>query len=638
MMSNHNINQFSKGIRLNVINPLILATMSLSFNNPGTVNKIPVKPNIIWIVAEDMSDHWSCYGEKTITTPNIDKLAKEGVLFENVFVSAPVCSPSRSALIIGMYQTSIGAHNHRSQVREGNGGGNTDFFDSFILPDEVPYLPKLFKEAGYYTVLGIQQTIINQDETVNQLGKTDYNFIWNQEEYDDNDWKDRKPGQPFFAQIQLRGGKFRRPPIENPVDPAHVSLPPYYPDDEVLREDWATYLNSVMYLDQEVKKIVERLEAEGLAENSAIFLFTDHGISHLRAKQFLYEDGIKVPLIVSWPDWLPSGERRSELVSHIDIAATSLFLAGIPVPSVMQGQPFFGKDYVPREYIYAARDRCDETMDMIRAIRTQNYKYIHNFLPDRPHTQPNRYKDNKPFIIHMRQLLAEGKLKKETAVYFQPNRPVEELYDLVNDPWEMNNLATDPKYSDLLAEMKTKLWQTSVQIGDLGYLPEPLLEESGKRYGNKYYVLKADENKGLQESCYDMLLKCAGKDIKGMLKGLSHEFPEVRFWAAYGLGNVEGHDEATLISLDRAMGDEFDAVRIAAARAMCLAGKTETALQILTDNLTNSNLIIGMYTALFIEDLPLPLIKKALPDLKNAMDNPYAFTQRIATRLVKKSQ
>lgn len=638
MMRSRNIHRFSKVLRFKAFCLLFLATILPGFNHPGTVAQIPDKPNIIWIVAEDMSDHWSCYGKKTITTANIDQLAQEGVLFENVFVSGPVCSPSRSALITGMYQTSIGAHNHRSQVKEGNGGGNRDFFESYILPGEVPFLPELFKEAGYYTVLGTHQTIIHQDASVNNLGKTDYNFIWSREWYDDNDWKNRRPGQPFFAQVHLRGGKFRGARVDHPVHPADVKLPPYYPDDQVLREDWATYLNSVLYLDQEVKKILERLDAEGLTENSAIFLFTDHGISHLRAKQFLYEDGIKVPLIVRWPAWLPAGERRSELVSHIDIAATSLFLAGIPVPTVMQGQPLFGKDYEPREYIYAARDRCDETMDLIRGVRTQDYKYIHNFLPDRPHTQPNRYKDNKSFIIHMRQLLAEGKLKKETAVYFQPNRPVEELYDLVNDPWEMNNLAMDPEYSDLLAEMRTRLWQTSVQIGDLGYLPEPLLEESGKRYGNKYFVLKADENKDLQESCHDILLKCAAKDRKGMLNGLSHTYPEVRFWAAYGLGNVSEYDEATLNALDHAMDDEFDAVRIAAARALCLAGKPETALQTLTDNLTSSNLITGMYAALFIGDLPLPLISKALPELKNAMNSPYAFTQRIATRLVEKSR
>ena len=161
-------------------------------------------PNIIWIVAEDMSPHWGCYGENSIQTIHIDKLASEGVLFENVFVTAPVCSPSRSALITGMNQFTTGFHNHRSQVVDGNGGGNADYFDSFQLPDEIPFLPKLFKEAGYFTVLGTHQTIIERDDIKGQLGKTDYNFIWNSEVYDGNDWSKRKPDQPFFAQVQLR--------------------------------------------------------------------------------------------------------------------------------------------------------------------------------------------------------------------------------------------------------------------------------------------------------------------------------------------------------------------------------------------------------------------------------------------------
>ena len=614
--------------------PLLLATLVVGCNNPKDVEKLPGRPNIIWIVAEDMSDHWSCYGESTIRTPNIDKLAQEGVLFEKVFVSAPVCSPSRSALITGMYQTTIGAHNHRSQIKEGNGGGNSKYFESFVLPQEISYLPKIFKEAGYYTVLGTQQTIILQDETISQFGKTDYNFIWDSEWYDDNNWKNREPDQPFFAQVQLRGGKFRRAMLDNPVSQTDVIIPPYYPDDDVLRSDWATYLNSVLSLDLEVKQIIERLEEEGLTDNTAIFLFTDHGISHLRGKQFLYEEGIKVPLIVRWPAWLPAGERRRELVSHIDIAATSLFLAGIPVPSDMQGQPFFGKDYIPREYVFTARDRCDETIDLIRAVRTPNYKYIHNFLPDRSHAQPNQYKDGKPFNVHMRQLYNSGKLKPETALYFQSTRPVEELYDLVNDPWEMNNLAGDPKYSGLLANMRALLWQTSEETGDLGYIPEPILEELGKQYGNKSNVLAAPENKDLQLDCFQMLETAALGDIPGMLGGLTHTRPEVRFWAAYGLGNVGKLDDNAITALGNALRDVSDPVAIAAARALCLSGMAEPALQVLIDNLDNDNLITGMYAIRFIEDLPLSLIHQTIPDLTQAVESRYAFTGRIAQRLL----
>lgn len=631
-------NRFFNQTVLNTVYSLILTSLVISCGNTGNESRKPERPNIVWIVAEDMSAHWSCYGEKTIQTPNIDRLAQQGVLFENAFCSAPVCSPTRSALITGMYQTTIGAHNHRSQVKEGNGGRNDSFFESFELPEEVPFLPKLFKEAGYYNVLGTFQSIVKNEAEDGELGKTDYNFIWDAQWYDDNNWTKRKPGQPFFAQVQLKGGKFRKAQVEKPVNPADVSLPPYYPDDEVLRADWATYLNSILNLDNEVKEILARLEAENLTENTAIFLFTDHGISHLRGKQFLYDEGINVPLVVKWPAWLPVGERRSELVSQIDIAASSLFLAGIPVPDQMQGRPFFGKEYTPREFIFAARDRCDETVDMIRAVRTQKFKYIHNFLPDRSHTQPNQYKDGKSFIVHMRKLHAEGKLKKETEVYFQPSRAIEELYDLENDPWEMKNLANDPNYAGVLLEMRAKLWDNSVQTGDLGYIPEPLLEELGMSYGNKCYVLTAGENKDLQEACHNMIGKCASKDIPGMLEGLSHQRPEVRFWAAYGLGNVTGHDEVTLSALNRTLKDESDAVQIAVARALCLAGKSETALNVLSENMDNSNRITGMYAALFIEDLPLPMKKSVLPEIHKALDNPYSFTKRIASRLIEKTE
>jgi uncharacterized sulfatase len=202
----------------------------------------------------------------------------------------------------------------------------------------------------------------------------------------------------------------------------------------------------------------------------------------------------------------------------------------------------------------------------------------------------------------------------------------------------MNNLANDPKHSDLVIDMRNKLWQTSVQIGDLGYIPEPLLEDSGKKYGNKYHVLATTENADLQSQCHKILEKCALRDIPGMLEGLYHTLPEVRFWAAYGLGNIDNYDQTILTALDHALTDESDAVRIAAARALCRSGKTEQALKILMDNLGNSNRITGMYAALFIEDLPFPLVTKAVPELRKALDSPYTFTQRIASRLLQKTE
>ena len=303
-------------------------------------------------------------------------------------------------MITGMYQTTIGAHHHRSSYPG----------SEIYLPKHIKLLPEYFKQHGYYTVNGGPKTTIyhkNLHKKDRKLGKSDYNFIWDPAIYDSNDWRNRPAGQPFFAQIQLRGGKYRGAKVPNPVDPATVKLPPYYPDHPVLREDWARYLNSVIYLDIQVGKILKRLEDEGIADNTAVFLWTDHGISHARGKQFLYDEGIHVPLIIRWPGRIKPGTVREDLVSHIDIAATSLYAAGIPIPEHMQGKPLFGSGDNPRDYIIAARDRCDETLECIRCVRTKRYKYIRNFYPDRPHLQPNRYKDGKLIIKTMRELYAE---------------------------------------------------------------------------------------------------------------------------------------------------------------------------------------------------------------------------------------
>ena len=598
--------------------------------------EISYNPNILWIFVEDISDNISCYGENTIQTPNIDKLASEGELFENAFVTCPVCSPSRSAIITGMYQTTIGAHNHRSQRKEGNGGGSEPYWDSYQLPEDIPFLPSLFKEKGYYTVLGDGRIISGLQNERQSLGKSDYNFEWDNTLYDANDWRSRQPGQPFFAQVQLSGGKFRRAQPDTPVNPENVSIPPYYPDDMVLRTDWAEYLNSIIHLDQQVEGIIKRLDAEGIADSTVIFFFSDHGISHLRGKQFLYEDGIKVPLIVRWPEMVKPGTRRKDLVSHIDISATSLFLAGIDIPDIMQGQSLYGDNYQPREYIFAGRDRCDETVDLIRAIRTDKYKYIRNFFPHKPHSQPNRYKYNKEIIRHMQDEYDYGNLKSVTGKYFDPTRPSEELYDLESDPFELYNLAEVKEYQYILHELRDTLMSFIHNTQDMGFIPEPLSEEMGLNYGNKIYILQQPENRKILERCISVMKLDEKGDIDGLKQALSDNSAPVRFWAAYGLGNIPELGPDVLRSLQQALNDESDAVKIAAARALCLNNRPDPGLNILTGNLEHSNHIIGFYSSLFIEDLEFELIKTVREAIEKAQDNPYEFTGRIATRMSSK--
>jgi arylsulfatase A-like enzyme len=602
------------------------------------------KPNILWIVVEDMSPHWSCYGETTIQTPNIDRLAAEGVLFRNAFVTSPVCSPSRSAMITGMYQTTIGAHHHRSSWPG----------SKIRLPEQIKLLPEYFKQHGYYTSNGGPKTTVYHADLVSQdrkLGKTDYNFVWEQAIYDDNDWKNRKPGQPFFAQIQLRGGKYRGVEVADPVDPAKVKLPPYYPDHTVMREDWARYLNSVIHLDNQVGKILERLEDEGIVDNTVVFLWTDHGISHARGKQFLYDEGMRVPLIIRWPAPLETrkeqaltgrgvvkpGTVRKDLVSHIDIVAASLRMAGIDVPDYMDGRPLFGAGYKPREYVFAARDRCDETLDCIRCVRTKRYKYIRNFYPNRPHLQHNRYKDNKQIIKTMRTLFAEGKLDLVQGRVLAPTRPPEELYDLENDPHEINNLAGLGEYKTLLNQMRLRLKRWMLESGDVGLIPEPELEVLAKKYGTKYDIPRKRENRELVGDILEVIE--AGErgrsGINELVRAMNDKRPSIRWWAARSLGNLclEAKCIEAVHVLSQALKDDSPSVRVEAARALCKMDLEAKGLPVLIEGLKNEDQIVCHYAALALEDIG-EKAQPALEALEVARNDKYEYVKRISNRLV----
>ena len=438
------------------------------------------RPNIVWILVDDMSANFSCYGETAIRTPHVDALAAEGTRFSRAFVTAPICSISRSALITGRYQTSIGCQNHRS--------GSAKF--PITLPADTPVVPQLFKQAGYHVSnVAFDAFVRAGEETAQPVGiaKTDYNFVWDKAAtFDTTHWAARKDGQPFFAQVQLHGGKHRgQKPGEawpkkafatlgDNTPESAVKLPPYLPDDPVIRADWAQYLDAVRYTDWEVGRIVQRLKDAGELDRTVIFFFTDHGISHVRNKQFLYDGGIHVPLVVRGPG-IAAGKVRDDLVEHIDIAAASLALAGIERPATMQAREVFAKDYAPRKYVFAARDRADETVDRIRSVRSERWKYIRNFYPSRPYLQPNRYKDDKAIVQAMRRLHAEGKLTPEQSLIMADTRPREELYDLQDDPHELHNLATNPAHATPLAEHRAALDDWITRTDDQGREPE--LEE-----------------------------------------------------------------------------------------------------------------------------------------------------------------
>ena len=468
-------------------------------NNSSKQIESSERPNILWIIVEDMSSHFAYQGEQLVTSPNVDRLASEGIVFRNAYVSAPVCSASRSAMISGMYQTSVGAHHHRSS----RGGLKIQ------LPKGIKTIPEMFKEAGYYTC--------NGTEKEGQKGKEDYNFLYESKAlYDGTDWAGREAGQPFFAQIQLRGGKLRNVPkwheeVLSGLDPSlivtadEVTLPPYYPDVEAFRQDWADYLNNVQYTDIEVGKILARLQEENLLSNTVIFFITDHGISQARGKQFLYDEGTRIPFIIWAPEYFKS-QLKDDLINHIDMAATSLQLAGIEIPEHMDANPLLVENYKPRDYIVCARDRCDETVDHIRSVKKGNYKYIKNYLPERPYLQPCAYKDGKPWMSVLKELDKRGELNEVQRLVTAKSRAEEELYDLSSDPFEIHNLAMDMNYSEKLIEMRGILKRWIVETGDQGVNPEPeeMYDSDMKVYVNTIQKRKPDEAKIIEENIATM--------------------------------------------------------------------------------------------------------------------------------------
>lgn len=419
--------------------------------------------NIVWIIADDLSPDLSCYGDAQVSTPNIDRLASEGARFTNAYVTCPVCSPSRSALITGMYQTSIGAQAHRSHRGDG-----------YALPEPARLITDYFREAGYYTV--------NDHESgLGGRNKTDFNFQHSRA-FDGSDWRNREPDQPFYAQVNIFEPHRGRAPdpwaftesLAERTDPAGLKLPPYYPQDEVSRRDWAGYLDAVRLLDEKVGRVLDRLDEDGLADSTIVFFFGDHGRPMPRDKQFLYDGGIRVPLIARWPGQFEPGSVRDELVSSIDLAATSLALAGIPVPDHMEGRVFLGAGKTPdREYVFAARDRCDETVDRIRAVRDKRYKYIRNYYPDRPYMQLNRYKETSyPIWRQLLRLRKAGELDAADYPFLAQTRPPEELYDTLEDPGELHNLAASADHQQILTRMASALDLWIQHTGDQGEQPE----------------------------------------------------------------------------------------------------------------------------------------------------------------------
>lgn len=435
---------------------------------PAFSAKADDRPNVVWIFVEDMNGWYGCYGDDTVPTPNLDKLAARGVRFDRAYMPAGVCSATRSSIALGAMQTSLGVHNHRSsrqRVPE----------EEIYLPDGVKTVYEVMRDAGYYVC--------------SSQGKNDFNFIFDLKDLYDaipgkmgphTGWRKAPEGKPFFAQIQLKGGKNsgqfegcdpKQISNDNPhTDPAKMEVAPYYPDNEVFRREYAHHYDTIRQTDDEVGQIIASLEEDDLLDKTIVFFWTDHGFRAPRHKQWLYEGGIRVPLLVAGPG-IEEGTSRDDLVSGIDISVSTLGIAGVDRPEWMEGRDFFAEDHQPREFVVSARDRCDYTIERVRAVTTERFKYLRNFLTDRPFMQP-QYRDGRDYIENPRQLFQEGKLNEVQAFMWSETRLPEEFYDLENDPHEINNLVDDPAFADELARHRQILETWIKETDDQGQYPE----------------------------------------------------------------------------------------------------------------------------------------------------------------------
>jgi arylsulfatase A-like enzyme len=433
--------------------------------------EIKSKPNILWITCEDMSPHLGSFGEKVAKTPNLDQLAKEGVRYTNVFSTAGVCAPSRNAIITGMYQTSIGGMHMRTSPLV------TTFTSipaySAVIPEDVRCFPEFLRKQGYYC---------------SNNNKQDYQFAPPQTVWDENgtspdpkkaDWRGRKDkNQPFFSVINLlithESQVFSRGQEPLLVRPEDVEVPSYYPDNEIIRTDIARFLTNVQRMDKQVGEIIQKLKDDGLYENTIIFFYSDHGDGLPFVKRELYDRGLKVPMIIRFPNAEKAGTVDNQLISFVDLAPTILSLANVRVPKYIQGQAFLGnqKAKMPRKYIYAARDRMDTEYDRVRAVSDGRYKYLKNYMPEKAYYQDIEYRLGQQSMKEILRLRDEGKLNEKQMYWFRKSKPKEELFDTKTDPNEYLNLVKNPKYQAKLVELRKKHQEWLNKYGDLGAIPE----------------------------------------------------------------------------------------------------------------------------------------------------------------------
>ena len=590
------------------------------------------RPNILWITSEDNSPYLGCYGDPLAQTPNLDRLAVEGVRFTHAYANAPVCSAARATLITGMYGISLGIFHHRS---------------GHPVPDTIKPYPEYLREIGYYCT---------------NNSKKDYNFKNDKNAWDESSnkahYRKRKPGQPFFSIFNVgeshesrvfppgvekkrKSGEY---PPEPRVHPDRIELPPYHPDLPEIRLEWADYYDAMTAMDAKVGELLEELESEGLAEDTIVFYYADHGGALARGKRFVYDSGTRVPMMIRFPKkWrhlapVKSGQTWDRMVGFVDFPATLLSLTGVPVPKHMDGRAFLGEQNTePRKHILIYRGRMDSRYDMVRAIRDKRYRYIKNYAPYRPYGQPYTYAENSRITPAWRKAYREGKCDAAQSAYWEL-KPGEELYDLENDPHEVRNLAADPAQAKRLEKMRGILHKEIMDARDVGFIPESMYAELAGEGGTVHAYA--------QSSAYDLERvkavadKATSRDaahLKDLVKAMGDDDPLVRYWGAIGAVVLKEKAAPAKRRLKRLLKDDNSNVRIAAAEALGYLGEAGLAVQALGAELDydeKKDQAVYVYAGNALQYLDKKAVRVLLPKLEAAAKNKkYGYATRTTGSL-----
>ncbi|MGJ8644695.1 MAG: sulfatase-like hydrolase/transferase [Luteolibacter sp.] len=517
------------------------------------------KPNILWIVSEDNSSHWiGCYGNEQAQTPNIDALAKDGILFENAYSNAPVCAVARATLLMGVYSPTMGTQHMRSR---------------HPIPEKFRPYPEYLRAAGYHCT---------------NPGKTDYNFEGNDKSYwNKGDYKKRPEGKPFFSVFNFNesheSSLFENKPKEpKRLKPSEIDLPPYLPDLPEIRKDIARYHDRITDMDARVGKVLEELEKAGLADDTIVFYYADHGGILPRGKRYLEETGVKVPLIIRVPEKFrhlapfKPGDRVSEPVSFVDLAPTLFSLAGLDIPAQMQGRPFLGekrKEPAADEMEFLFADRFDELYGLRRGLTDGKWKYIRNFNPDRPTAPYSFYQYGQPGWVAYQKAYEAGKLSGVHKALWEAPGTSEQLYDLSADPWEINNLAADPAHAEKLAALRGRLKSIMKEVMDTGLIPEPMFGKLSNASTIADYV---QSEKFDVEKVIDLAFAATEgnpENLPRFMKVLTSNDPVVRYWAAVGIRLLG--DKSAAEAITPLLKDPFPVIRTTAAETLVRVGKAD---------------------------------------------------------------